>query len=54
LLNALREKTRGRLVLTDIKETPPQSKSLKNLSAAERRRFKEQVKVKPGWVDYTL
>jgi hypothetical protein len=54
LLNALREKTRGRLVLTDSKETPPQPKSLKNLSVVERRRFKEQVKVTPEWVDYTL
>ena len=54
LLNALREKTRGRLVLTDSKETPPQPRSLKNLSVVERRRFKEQVKATPKWVDYTL
>ena len=54
LLTALRTKTRGRLVLTDINEKPPKPADLKNLSPAERQRFKKQVVVTPKWVDYII
>ncbi|MEY2544724.1 MAG: hypothetical protein QOE81_2185 [Verrucomicrobiota bacterium] len=54
LLNRLKEKTRGRLVLTDRNEISPDPKTLDALSAAERKRFAEQVVVTDDHVDYTL
>ncbi len=54
LLKRLEEKTRGRLVLTDRKEKPPDAKKLETLSATERKRFAKQVVVTDNWVDYTL
>jgi hypothetical protein len=54
LLKRLEEKTRGRLVLTDRKEKPPDPKKLETLSATERKRFAKQVVVTDNWVDYTL
>ncbi|HEX8280068.1 MAG TPA: hypothetical protein VF551_01720 [Chthoniobacterales bacterium] len=54
LLDRLAEKTRGRLILTDQNETPPDPKKLTALSAAERTRFAQQVAVTKGWVDFTL
>ncbi len=54
LLNRLTEKTRGRLILTDMNETPPDATKLVNLSATEQKRFAKQVAVGPKWVDYVL
>ena len=54
LLDHLALKTRGRLVLTDRKERPPNPQKLADLSAAERRRFAQQVVVKEKYIDYTL
>ena len=54
LLNRLAEKTRGRLILTDINETPPDPTKLATLTPAEQKRFAKQVTVAPGWVDYVL
>ncbi len=54
LLDRLAEKTRGRLVLTDINEPPPKPAKLKLLSAPERKQFARQVKITPEWLEYTL
>lgn len=54
LLDRLAEKTRGRLVLTDRKESPPDPAKLANLSNVERQRFKQQIVVSPYFVDYSL
>ena len=54
LLKRLKEKTRGRLVLTDHNEIPPDPKTLDTLSKTERERFAEQVLVTDDHVDYTL
>lgn len=54
LLKRLAEKTRGRLVLTDRNEIPPDPKTLGALSETERERFAEQVVVTDDHVDYTL
>jgi hypothetical protein len=55
LLTRLKEKTRGRLVLTDRNEIPPDSKTIDpTLSATERERFAEQVVVTGDHVDYML
>jgi len=54
LLNRLKEKTRGRLVLTDHNEIPPDPKTLNALSAPEQQRFAKQVVVTDEHVDYTL
>jgi hypothetical protein len=55
LLTRLKEKTRGRLVLTDRNEIPPDSKTIDpTLSATERERFAEQVVVTDDHVDYML
>jgi hypothetical protein len=54
LLNRLAEKTRGRLVLTDVNEIPPDAQNLPLLSVAEQKKFKKQMTVKPDWVDYVL
>ena len=54
LLNRLTEKTRGRLILTDMNEIPPDATKLVNLSATEQKRFAKQVAVGPKWVDYIL
>lgn len=54
LLDRLTEKTRGRLVLTDRKETPPDPQKLAELSAAERTRFAKQVVPVDEFVDYIL
>ena len=53
LLTRLGEVTRGRLILTDVAETPPVASKLSALSPAERKRFAKAVVVKDGWVDYT-
>jgi len=51
----LKEKTRGRLVLTDRAEIPPTAATLDpTLSAAERDRFTRQVVVRDEHVDYVL
>jgi hypothetical protein len=55
LLDHLKTKTRGRLVLTDRTEIPPTAATLDpTLSAAERDRFKNQVIVTDDHVDYLL
>lgn len=55
LLNRLKEKTRGRLVLTDRAEVPPTPATLdRTLSAEERARFAKQVFVTNDHVDYVL
>ena len=55
LLTRLKEKTRGRLVLTDRNEIPPDPKTIDpTLSATERERFAEQVVVTDDHVDYML
>jgi hypothetical protein len=55
LLQRLKEKTRGRLILTDRKEIPPTSKTLDaTLSTTEKQRFAKQVAVTDDHVDYTL
>jgi hypothetical protein len=55
LLKRLKEKTRGRLILTDRNETPPTRNSLDDtLSSDEKQRFEEQVEVTGEHVDYTL
>ena len=55
LLQHLKEKTRGRLVLTDRAEVPPTPQTLDpKLSAAERDRFAKQVFVTDNHVDYVL
>ena len=55
LLQHLKEKTRGRLVLTDRAEVPPTPQTLDpKLSNAERERFAKQVVVTDDYVDYTL
>jgi hypothetical protein len=54
LLKRLREKTRGRLILTDTNETPPNPAKLDGLSLAEQKRFAQQVTVGPKFVDYIL
>ncbi|MEY2497011.1 MAG: hypothetical protein QOD12_567 [Verrucomicrobiota bacterium] len=54
LLTRLAEKTRGRLILTDTNETPPDPTKLPDLTPAEQKRFAEQITVAPGWVDYVL
>ncbi len=54
LLKRLAEITRGRLVLTDVNETPPDPENLSLLSALEQKQFKKQVTVNPDWVDYIL
>ena len=54
LLTRLKEKTRGRLVLTDRNEIPPDPQTLATLSATERQRFAKHVVVIDDHVDYTL
>lgn len=55
LLTRLKEKTRGRLILTDRNEIPPDPKTIDpTLSATERERFAEQVVVTDDHVDYML
>jgi hypothetical protein len=55
LLNRLKEKTRGRLVLTDHAEVPPTPATLDpTLSAEERAHFAKQVAVTDEHVDYVL
>ena len=55
LLTRLKEKTRGRLVLTDRAEIPPTPQTLDpTLSTVERDRFAKQVIVTDDHVDYTL
>ncbi|HEX8678516.1 MAG TPA: hypothetical protein VF683_01040, partial [Chthoniobacterales bacterium] len=54
LLERLAEKTRGRLVLTDTNELPPDPKKLSMLSKAEQARFAQQVTVTPDWVEWAL
>ena len=53
LLTRLGEVTRGRLILTDVLETPPVASTLTSLSPEERTRFAKAVDVQNGWVDYT-
>jgi hypothetical protein len=55
LLTRLKEKTRGRLVLTDHAEIPPNPATLDpTLSAEERARFAKQVAIADDHVDYVL
>lgn len=54
LLKRLKEKTRGRLVLTDHAEIPPDPKTLDQLSAPGQQRFAKQVVVSDDHVDYVL
>jgi len=54
LLTRLKDKTRGRLVLTDPNEIPPDPKTLDALSPTEQQRFAKQVVVTDNHVDYTL
>jgi hypothetical protein len=55
LLGRLKEKTRGRLVLTDRAEVAPTPDTLDpTLSKAERARFSEQVFVTNDYLDYVL
>jgi hypothetical protein len=55
LLTRLKEKTRGRLVLTDHAEIPPTPDTLDpSLSNEERQRFAKQVVVTDDHVDYVL
>ena len=54
LLDRLKEKTRGRLVLTDHAEIPPDPKTLDALSATEQQRFAKQVVVTDDHIDYAL
>ncbi|MEY2536432.1 MAG: hypothetical protein QOG67_172 [Verrucomicrobiota bacterium] len=54
LLKRLSEKTRGRLLLTDVTEKPPDPQALTTLSAAEREHFSKQVVVEQKWIEYTL
>ncbi len=55
LLQRLKEKTRGRLVLTDRAEIPPTPATLDPmLSTEERNRFAKQVTVTNDHVDYVL
>ena len=54
LLERLAEKSRGRLILTDLKQPAPVAEDLENLDPLERARFAEQVTVKRQWVDYCL
>ncbi|HEX4638704.1 MAG TPA: MBL fold metallo-hydrolase [Chthoniobacterales bacterium] len=55
LLQHLKEKTRGRLVLTDRAEIPPTPETLDvKLSNTERERFAKQVFVTDDHVDYVL
>ena len=54
LLKRLAEKTRGRLVLTDINEKPPNPPSLTTLSSVEREKFAKQMVVTEKWVEFKL
>jgi peptide subunit release factor 1 (eRF1) len=54
LLKRLREKTRGRLILTDRKEAAPKAAALKDLLPSERKQFAKQVLVSKDHVDYVL
>jgi hypothetical protein len=54
LLKRLAEKTRGRLVLTDINEKPPDPPSLTTLSSVEREKFAKQIMVTEKWVEFRL
>lgn len=55
LLTRLKEKTRGRLVLTDHAEAPPTPATLDpTLSNEEKQRFAKQVNVTDDHVDYAL
>jgi hypothetical protein len=54
LLDRLKQKTRGRLVLTDRAEIPPDPKTLNALSTIEQQRFAQQVVVSDDHVDYVL
>ena len=55
LLKRLKEKTRGRLVLTDHAEIPPTPATLDpTLSSDERDHFAKQVTVTDDHVDYML
>ena len=52
LLTRLGEVTRGRVILTDTKATPPKVNDLALLSVAERKRFAKQVTVEDMYVEY--
>lgn len=54
LLDALKAKTRGRLILTDTAQPPPTAADLAGLTAAERASFADKVKVTPAYVEWTL
>ncbi|MBC7981345.1 MAG: hypothetical protein H7Y36_12350 [Armatimonadetes bacterium] len=54
LLNRLREITRGRLILTDVAQPAPSPAKLKDLTPAERKRFKNQVTTNKHWVEFLL
>ena len=54
LLDRLAEKTRGRLILTDRSETPPDPQKLAELSPSERARFASQVSVTSEWIEWRL
>lgn len=54
LLDRLRERTRGRLILTDTKEEPPRPGNLALLSPSEQKRFAKQVTINDHWVEYIL
>lgn len=54
LLKRLAEKTRGRLILTDVKEKPPDPTNLTTLSSLERQKFAKQVTVTKTWIEFRL
>jgi hypothetical protein len=54
LLKRLTEKTRGRLVLTDVNEKPPDPLSLTALSSSEREKFAKQMTVADKWIEFRL
>jgi hypothetical protein len=54
LTDRLKERTKGRLLLSDTTHPGPTDEDLRELSAADRARFKKQVSVTPLYIDVTL
>jgi hypothetical protein len=54
LFQRLLEKTRGRVVLADASETPPDPKKLTALTATERKRFAQTVTTRGLFIDINL
>ena len=52
MYDALKIKTRGRILIAD--DGLPAPADLAGLSAAERKRFLDAVKIAPLWIDYTI